>query len=101
MISGSSRLVYGLQRLLLLTFGIALGIEVAGLPGTHESAAPLGDWAPWLGVLVFGLGHYLDSSVPRRSFYWVLLVLYAAYATQVASGLLVGALGAASWPGLS
>ena len=94
MISGSARLVYGLQRLLLLTFGIALGIEVAGLPGTHESAVPLGPWAPWLGVLVFGLGHYLDSSVPRRSFYWVLLVLYAAYATQVVSGLLVGALGA-------
>ena len=31
MISGSSRLVFGLQRLLLLTFGIAMGVELAGL----------------------------------------------------------------------
>ena len=30
MISGSSRLVYGLQRLLLLTFGIAMGVERGG-----------------------------------------------------------------------
>ena len=29
MISGSSRLVFGLQRLLLLTFGIAMGIDLA------------------------------------------------------------------------
>jgi uncharacterized membrane protein YjjP (DUF1212 family) len=93
-ISGSTRLVYGLERLLLLTFGIAMGIEVAGLPDTHERAASLGAWAPWVGVLVFGVGHYLDSSVRWRSFVWVQLVLYVAYVVQAGSALLVGSLGA-------
>jgi uncharacterized membrane protein YjjP (DUF1212 family) len=93
-ISGSTRLVYGLERLLLLTFGIAMGIEVAGLPNTHEQPSTLGAWAPWVGVLVFGVGHYLDSSVRRRSFLWVLLVLYVAYVVQAGSGLLIGPLGA-------
>jgi uncharacterized membrane protein YjjB (DUF3815 family) len=93
-ISGSTRLVYGLERLLLLTFGIALGIEVAGLPDVHERAASLGSWAPWVGVLVFGVGHYLDSSLRWRSFLWVLLVLYVAYLVQAGSGLVLGSLGA-------
>jgi uncharacterized membrane protein YjjP (DUF1212 family) len=93
-ISGSARLVYGLERLLLLTFGIALGVEVAGLPDVHERAATLGAWAPWAGVLVFGIGHYLDASLRWRSFLWVLLVLYAAYVVQAGSALLLGSLGA-------
>jgi uncharacterized membrane protein YjjP (DUF1212 family) len=94
MLSGSARLVYGLQRLLLLTFGIGLGVEVAGLPGDVPDSAALGAWAPWLGVLVFGFGHLLGSSVPRATLRWLLLVLYVAYATQVVAGLALGALGA-------
>jgi uncharacterized membrane protein YjjP (DUF1212 family) len=94
-ISGSTRLVSGLERLLLLTFGIAMGIEVAGLPDVHaRTSATLGVWAPWVGVLVFGVGHFLDSSMRRRSFLWVLLVLYVAYAVQAGSALLLGPLGA-------
>jgi uncharacterized membrane protein YjjB (DUF3815 family) len=93
-ISGSTRLVYGLERLLLLTFGIAMGIEVAGLPDVHDRSSTLGSWAPWVGVVVFGVGHYLDSSVRPRSFLWMLLVLYAAYAVQAGSALVLGSLGA-------
>ena len=93
-ISGSTRLVYGLERLLLLTFGIAMGIEVAGLPDVHDRSSTLGAWAPWVGVLVFGVGHYLDSSLRWRSFLWVLLVLYVAYVVQAASALVLGPLGA-------
>lgn len=93
-ISGSTRLVYGLERLLLLTFGIALGVEVAGLPDIHDRAASLGPWAPWVGVVVFGVGHYLDSALRWRSFLWVLLVLYVAYAVQAGSALVLGSLGA-------
>jgi uncharacterized membrane protein YjjP (DUF1212 family) len=93
-ISGSTRLVAGLERLLLLTFGIAMGIEVAGLPDGHDTSASLGSWAPWVGVLVFGVGHYLVSSLRGSSFPWVLLVLYVAYAVQAGSGLLLGSLGA-------
>ena len=43
MISGSARLVYALERLLLLTFGIAMGVEVAGLPpGSDQGGVTLG-----------------------------------------------------------
>jgi uncharacterized membrane protein YjjP (DUF1212 family) len=93
MLSGSARLVYGLQRLLLLAFGITLGIEVAGLPGHDVGAETLGPWAAWVGVLVFAVGHYLHSSVPGRSLPWLVLTLYVAYAAQTVAGALVGPLG--------
>jgi uncharacterized membrane protein YjjP (DUF1212 family) len=99
MISGSARLVYGLERLLLLTFGIAMGANAAGVPDRAGLAEPLGAWAPWLGVLVFGFGHYLASSAPRRTFLWQLLVLYVAYGTQALSGLVLGSLGASFMAG--
>jgi uncharacterized membrane protein YjjP (DUF1212 family) len=95
MVTGATRLVFGLERLLLLTFGIAMGVQVAGVPAElTETATSLGPWAPWLGVLVFGLGHYVASSAPGRTLRWLLLVLYVAYAVQAGSGLLLGALGA-------
>ena len=93
MLSGSSRLVYGLQRLMLLTFGIALGVELAGLPVGTGDATPLGAWAPWVGVLVFAVGHLFASSAPLRTFGWLLLVLYVAYAAQVVAGAALGSLG--------
>ena len=57
-ISGSSRLVAGTMQLILLSFGIVAGAELAGVSLdqaiTNEAANTLGDWAPELGVLVFG-----------------------------------------------
>lgn len=100
MISGASRLVYGLERLLLLAFGITLGIQLAGLQTPHEPSEGLGGWAPWLGVLVFAVGHYLASSVPPRSFRWLLLALYVAYAVQFLSGQVVDSLGASFLAGV-
>ncbi|NUR08451.1 MAG: threonine/serine exporter family protein [Nocardioidaceae bacterium] len=94
MITGSSRLVFGLERLLLLSFGIAIGIEAAGLPPGRTGTETLGPWAPWLGVLVFGVGHFLASSGPRGTLPWLLLVLYPVYAVQALSGLALGSLGA-------
>ena len=95
MLAGSARLVYGLERLLILTFGIALGAEIAGLPPVSGQPAPaLGFWAPWVGVLVFGVGQFIASSAPRRTLGWLLVVLYVGYGVQALSGRLVGPLGA-------
>jgi uncharacterized membrane protein YjjP (DUF1212 family) len=95
MLSGSSRLIFGLERLLLLAFGIAMGAEAVGqTPHIPDPAPSLGIWASWLGVLVFGVGQYIASSAPRRTLLWLLLVLYVAYATQAGAGLVVGSLGA-------
>ncbi|WP_018352339.1 threonine/serine ThrE exporter family protein [Longispora albida] len=92
MISGSARLVYGVSRLLLLAFGIAAGTQLAG---AHEAdvtkIAPLGAWAPWLGVAIFGLGVYFYFSAPTRSLLWLTLMLYVAYAGQYFGTLLIGA----------
>lgn len=95
MLAGSARLVYGLERLLVLTFGIALGTELADVPAVSgQSATTLGWWAPWLGVLVFGLGQFFSSSAPRRTLGWLLVVLYVAYGVQALSGRVLGTLGA-------
>ena len=59
MISGSSRLVWAATQLGLIAFGIVAGVSAAGVPAERafsSSDALLGDWAPWLGVLVFAVG---------------------------------------------
>lgn len=95
MLAGSARLVDGLEHLLLLTFGIAMGAQLAGLaPSTSQGSSALGAWAPWLGVLIFGAGQYVASSAPRRTLGWLLVVLYTAYGVQALSGRLLGSLGA-------
>ncbi|MGO4258002.1 threonine/serine ThrE exporter family protein [Marmoricola sp. RAF53] len=91
--SGSTRLVFGLERLLLLAFGIAMGAQLAGTAGAVTgSAAPLGPWAPWLGVLLLGFGHFYASSAPSSALVWLLLVLSLAYGVQVVSGEILGSL---------
>ena len=95
MLAGSARLVYGLERLLILSFGIAMGVELAGLPPlSGRTASALGGWAPWVGVLVFGIGQFIASSAPRRTLGWLLVVLYFGYGVQALSGRFVGPLGA-------
>ena len=91
MVSGASRLIAGFVQLVLLAFGLAIGAAFTGyLPadlvhsGGNYGYVP---WAPWAGVLVFGLGVYLHFSAPRNSFQWMVLVLLLAFAAQrLASG---------------
>ena len=92
-VSGSSRLVAAVMQLALLAFGIVAGIEAVGVPSSEVfvgSGDVLGDWAPWLGVLVFGVGVVLANSTPARSFPSLLVVLYAAWAGQVLGNALLG-----------
>jgi uncharacterized membrane protein YjjP (DUF1212 family) len=91
MVSGSSRLIAGFVQLVLLAFGLAIGATFTGyLPAdlVHSGSSYGGvQWAPWAGVLVFGLGVYLHFSAPRKSLHWMLLVLLLAFAAQrLASG---------------
>jgi uncharacterized membrane protein YjjB (DUF3815 family) len=94
-VSGSSRLVAGVMQLALLAFGIIAGIEAVGVPTGEVFAASgpvLGDWSPWLGVLVYGLGVTVSNSAPARSFPGLLVVLYAAWVGQVIGNELFGGL---------
>ena len=92
-ISGSSRLVAGTMQLVLLSFGIAVGALIAGVSLdkalTNEAKNTLGDWAPWLGVIVFGIGAFVHFSGPPRSLGWLLVVLLAAWIGQQIGGRLV------------
>ena len=50
----------------------------------------IGAIAPWIGVLIFGIGVLLSYSGRPGSLGWMLLVLYVAFAGQVIGGLLFG-----------
>lgn len=92
MVAGASRLVQGLNMLVLLAFGIFVGVELASVPEHIDPGTPLGWWAPWLGVLVFGLGHYLASPAPPGSFPWLIVVLYVVWGAQLAASQIGGSL---------
>ncbi|MBV1855498.1 threonine/serine ThrE exporter family protein [Catellatospora tritici] len=99
-ISGASRLVAGTYVLLLLTFGIYAGMQLAGPVPAAPPVERLGLWAAWVGVVVFGLGIYINSSAPARSLPWLLLTLLIAYGAQYGAGLLADSLFAAFVGGL-
>ncbi len=76
-ISGSSHLVAGGVKLLLLVFGYIVAAELIGLPTAEAFAQeprPLfGWWAAWLGVLIYGIGTYVHHTAPKRSLPWFCL----------------------------
>jgi uncharacterized membrane protein YjjP (DUF1212 family) len=93
MIAGSSRLVWATVQLLLLAFGILAGVEAVGISASEVfsgSAPLLGEWAPWLGVLVYAVGVSIAHSAPKGSFAGLLVVLYAAWIGQFVGNQLFG-----------
>jgi uncharacterized membrane protein YjjB (DUF3815 family) len=89
MVSGSSRLITGWVQLVLLLFGLAAGATLVGyspeslVETTKNSIMVLPElWAPWAGVIVFGIGAFLHFSAPKRSLGWMLLVLLLAFGAQ-------------------
>jgi uncharacterized membrane protein YjjP (DUF1212 family) len=102
-ISGSTHLVAGANKLLLLMFGFIVAAQLVGLPTAEAFAlAPrplFGWWAAWTGVLIYGIGNYVHHSAPPHSLPWLLVVLYVAFAgqhlgNQVVGGYLSGFIGA-------
>lgn len=93
MISGASRFVYGSLQLVLLSLGIVGGLQLVGIPAITVAGSDgtlIAAIAPWIGVLVFGVGVLLSYSGRPGALGWMLLVLYVAYAGQVLGGLLFG-----------
>jgi uncharacterized membrane protein YjjP (DUF1212 family) len=86
MVSGSSRLITGAVQLVLLAFGLTVGAILVGyrpenlVDATTEAVS--NPWAPWAGVVVFGVGVYFTFSAPRNSLGWMLLVLLSAFGAQ-------------------
>jgi uncharacterized membrane protein YjjP (DUF1212 family) len=95
MVTGASRLVAGSLQLVLLGFGIVAGAQAFGIPSSdalaNDPSNLLGWWAPWVGVAAVAVGTYLYYSPPERSFWWLLVVLYAAWVGQFLGGEAFGA----------
>ncbi|MFC7310434.1 threonine/serine exporter ThrE family protein [Streptomyces monticola] len=93
-VSGATRLVYGLNVLVLLAFGIAVGSQlVTAHPVTKDATMhALGPEGAWAGVALLGLGYVLNFSAALRSLPWLLLVLCVARLGQDVGGTLAGPL---------
>jgi uncharacterized membrane protein YjjP (DUF1212 family) len=93
-VSGATRTIYGVAVLFLLLFGVVIGIQLTGLPSQEfvvgKPLNTLGWWAPYLGILVFGIGLFLFLSIREKDMPWVLVTLYIALIGQQVGGVLIG-----------
>jgi uncharacterized membrane protein YjjP (DUF1212 family) len=93
MVAGASRLVWAGLQLVLLSFGIIAGIEASGVTAQTAFSSHselLGNWAAWLGVLIFALGVIVSHQVPTRASWALVVVLYSAWIGQVLGNHLIG-----------
>lgn len=93
-VSGGTRFVSGLLQLVFLVLGMLAGASIVGLP-PDTLFPPVPDtavraWAPWLGVLLFGVGHTLHYSARLHTLPWLLVLLCVAQAGQLAGNAVFG-----------
>ena len=81
-VSGGSRLVYGIAQLLLIAFGVFAATLVTGHHATGGASDTLGWWAAPLGVLIVGVGYVLQQSAPTTALPWVIAASIVAYGAQ-------------------
>lgn len=84
-ISGTSRLVSSIVQILVLTFGILIGAQLAQVSPWDLSdltAERLPLWAAWLGVAVYAIGQAIASSEPRGAMRIMVPLLLIAYTIQ-------------------
>ena len=93
-ISGSSRVIYGIAVLFLLLFGVLMGMQLIGLPQQEVIASPTFNifhgWVSFLGILIFAVGMYFFMSIRKKDLPWILLVLYIAFFGQQFGNYLIG-----------
>ena len=90
-ISGSSRLIYGIAQLGLLVYGMVLGVRIAGEVSPQSPSTPLGSWSAYAAVVVIAVGLYLYLSAPRGSLPWLLLIIGVSMLAQNLAGLVLSA----------
>lgn len=93
-VSGSSRVIYGVAVLFLLLFGVLIGMQIIGLPQQEVTATPainiFKGWISFLGVLIFAVGMYFFMSIRDRDMSWIILVLYIAFIGQQFGNYFIG-----------
>ena len=85
-ISGSSRLVYGISQLALLIFGVAIGVHIAGDVAPQTPTALMGPWSLPLAIVVVSIGLYIYLSAPRGSLLWLMAAIGVVLLAQAGAG---------------
>ena len=98
-ISGASRLIYGVAQLSLLVFGVGLGIHLAGRVAPQQPSPQMGAWSLYVAVVVIAIGLYIYLSAPKGSLLWLMAAVGVALVGQKVGGLFLspthsGAVGA-------
>ena len=85
-ISGSSRLMYGISQLALLVFGVIIGMHVAGAGVAPQApSTQMGAWSLYLSIVVVALGLQVYLSAPRGSLFWLMAAIAVAILGQKAA----------------
>jgi hypothetical protein len=85
-ISGSSRLMYGVSQLALLVFGVIIGMHVAGAGVAPQApSTQMGAWSLYLSIVVVALGLQVYLSAPRGSLFWLMAAIAVAILGQRAA----------------
>jgi uncharacterized membrane protein YjjB (DUF3815 family) len=85
MVAGTSRLVFGTVQLLLFSAGILAAARVIGLPAqelANVRVDELGAWAPWVGLVLLGVGVCLNLSAPAAVLPFILGLLALTFLAQ-------------------
>jgi uncharacterized membrane protein YjjB (DUF3815 family) len=92
MLSGGGRVAAGTMQLVLLAGGIVAAAALVGVPAVDLAGGTqaLGPVAPWIGVVLFGVGTVVFRCGRPRTVGWVVLVLAVAYGAQVVGDALFG-----------
>ena len=90
-VAGASRLIYGVTQLMLLVFGVALGMHVAGRVDPQDPSPQMGMWALYVGIVVVAMGLYVYLSAPPGSLPWLVAAVGVALIGQQVGGLVLPA----------
>jgi len=98
-ISGATRLIYGVAQLIMLVFGVGLGIHVAGRVAPQQPSPQMGPWSLYVAVVVIAIGLYIYLSAPKGSLLWLMAAVAVALIGQKVGGYFLspthsGAIGA-------
>ncbi len=94
-ISGASRLVWGVMQLVLIASGIVAGAYAARVDAWNPSdqgSASSPAWFALLGVLVVAIGQLLYFNEPAGIVKWLLPLLLLAFIIQTIAGVIVGSI---------
>jgi len=85
-VSGASRLVYGLAQMGLLVYGVVVGVRIAGQAPPQYPSTLMGPWSLYASIVVIAVGLYFYLSAPRGSLVWLLVTVAVSTLVQAAAG---------------